>query len=139
MRNKSEILRFMNKQQLMVLSTAGSAGALESAVVGFGQTDDCQLIFGTSARSRKAHNLQANPRIAAVIGWDIAGTLQYEGTARLLAGDEALRYSEMYFTKTPSSRKYQEDPDEIFFLVTPAWMRFSEEVSGEWLTTEITF
>ena len=119
----------------MVLSTVNQEGQPESAVVGFGETDDLELIFGTSQLSRKAKNISQNDRVAVVIGWTNEGTLQYEGTARLLTGSEAEKYAEIYYQKSPGSRRYRDDPNERYFLITPGWLRFSQLQDGKLLAT----
>lgn len=139
MRNKQEILNFIEARLLMTISTVNSAGTPESAVVGFGQTDNFELIFGTSRLSRKTKNILQNDNVSAVIGWDDKGTVQFEGKARMLAYDEITKYVEPYFQKSPKARKYKDDPDECYFLISPKWIRFTELSTFPWPITEIKF
>lgn len=131
------ILQFINNHSLMVISTLNSQGVPESAVVGFGETDNLELIFGTHISTRKAQNIMANGNVSVVIGWDADGTVQYEGVARKLEGEEADKYSEMYFTKVPKSRRHKDTEGEIYFLIEPKWLRFTEVAFEPWKITEL--
>ena len=87
----------------MALSTIAKDGRPQTAIVGFGQTENLELIFGTPVNTRKAKNITKDPRISSVIGWDMTSTLQYEGEAHLLEGDDIEKYTEIYFEKKCSS------------------------------------
>jgi nitroimidazol reductase NimA-like FMN-containing flavoprotein (pyridoxamine 5'-phosphate oxidase superfamily) len=130
------ILAFIKTQTLTVLSTVGD-GKPESAVIAFGETENLELIFGTSNTARKYKNLQNDPHVAFAIGWDPDAymTVQYEGTARELAGDEAKKYSAAFAVKNPRVAKYASLPDERYFLVTPTWIRYTSKKE----TFEISF
>lgn len=139
MLTKPEILEFMETKLLMVLSSVNAEGKPQSAVVGFGQTENFELIFGTDQTSRKATNIADNKNVSVVIGWDDNGTVQYEGTARRLSGEEADKYAEMYFAKNPLSKKYKDEPNECYYLITPNWLRFTSLKNYPWDVTELKF
>lgn len=136
---KEQILDFLKSQPRMVLSTVSQKGKLVSAVVGFGQTDDFQLVFGTLIQSRKAQNILENENVSIVVGFDHNGTIQYEGLARKLEGAEIDKYAEYHYQKHPKSRQYKDQPGETYFLVEPVWLRFTEVAYEPWKTTELTF
>jgi nitroimidazol reductase NimA-like FMN-containing flavoprotein (pyridoxamine 5'-phosphate oxidase superfamily) len=96
-----DIYDYLNKHSIGVVSTidVNINGQPESAVVGFGQTHELEIIFRTSKKTRKYRNLYANPHIAFVIGWDHGQTLQYEGMARELLAAEMDIVEEHYFKK----------------------------------------
>ncbi len=124
---KSTILQFLNANDHAVISTASKDGKPESALIGFGQTDELEIIFGTDASSRKYANLQENNRVAFVIGWDDDFiTVQYEGVAQEINGNELERCLELYHAKVPSAAQYQENPGQRYFKVTPTWIRYSD-------------
>jgi pyridoxine/pyridoxamine 5'-phosphate oxidase len=139
MDRKREILSYIKEQLLAVVSTVNSRGMPESAVVGFGETDDFELIFGTYNTSRKYKNIQANPRVSFVIGWVNGKTVQYEGVARELEGEEAYKYVELYFRKNPNSLKYKDHPEERYFLVAPKWLRYTDLKQEPWDVVELDF
>lgn len=137
--NKEQLLEFIKTRTHMVLSTVNAMGLPESAVVGFGVTDDLQLIFGTSYTSRKAQNVANNKNVSAVIGWDRQGTVQYEGTVRQLEDAEVDTYTELYFAKNTGAKLYKDDPSERYFLISPRWIRFTDVTERPWEVTEFNF
>ena len=64
------------------MATCTREGDPEAALVGITATDRGELVFDTSRRSRKYANIQADQRVAVVIGWDDELTVQVEGNAR---------------------------------------------------------
>lgn len=133
--DNQQLYNFMNEHPLMVISSLGPEGQSQSAVVGFGQTKDLEIIFGTGRSNRKTKNIINDSRVSAVIGWDKNGTVQYEGRARLLTGEEAGQYAEMYFTKNPSAR-HNDDADKRYFLVKPSWIRYTDISTNPWTVQE---
>lgn len=128
----------MNARGLCVISTIDADNKPQSAVVGFGQTEDLKIVFGTSVDSRKARNIRANSAVSIVIGWD-EGTVQYQGTARQLEGEEADAFAEIYFTKSPTARKRKNEPTQRYFLIEPQWLRCTDITVHPWDITELSF
>ena len=122
----------MQSKSLMTISSLNADGAPQAAVVGVGVTDDLELVFGTSNQSRKYGNITRNPKVAAVIGWDGPQTVQYEGEARELSGEEAEKYSELYYEKNPQALKHKGRPDQTYFLVKPTWVRYTDLRTDPW-------
>src|SRR5476651_323961 len=91
---KDKLLEFLNKHTLGVISTIDfKRNRPESAVVVFANTENFEIVFGTSNTTRKYTNIQVNSNISFVIGWDSKiGTVQYEGIARELKKNEAKIY-----------------------------------------------
>src|SRR5689334_9550644 len=81
-------LAFATRQKLAVLSTVSTEGQPQSALMGVAITPDFEIVFDTLATTRKYDNLRANRRVALVIGCANAVTLQYEGIAEELQGDQ---------------------------------------------------
>jgi len=65
---RDELLRFLRKHKLGVLSTVSAAGEPEAAVVGVAFTDELEIVFDTLETTRKAANLRRSPKIAFVVG-----------------------------------------------------------------------
>lgn len=140
MDRKSEILNFIKNQRLAVISTINAQGLPESAVIGFGETEDFGLVFGTYNDSRKYQNLQSNPDVALVIGWDDGSkTVQYEGRARELGGAEAEKYAQIYTAKNPAAAIYKDNPKQRYFLNKPKWLRFTDIKKEPWDMAEVSF
>jgi general stress protein 26 len=123
---KQELFAFMSRHKLAVLSTIGAHGEPQSALVGFAVTKDLEIIFDTVKSSRKYGNLVANPAAAFVVGCMGETTMQYEGEARELGGDELRRYKEVYFATWPDGPSRQSWPGICYFAVKPKWIRFSD-------------
>lgn len=139
MNKKSFVLEFIKKQELAVIATVNVEGKPEDAVIGFGQTDDFELIFGTYNSSRKYKNLKNNPQAALVIGWDENITVQYEGIASELTGGEKDKYTKIYFAKNPSAEEYSDHPDERYFKIVPKWIRYADLNKAPWEIIELKF
>src|SRR5690242_4781582 len=95
---KFELLTFLRKHTLGVLSTVSSDARPECALVGIAVTDRIELVFDTLESTRKCVNLRQNPRIAFVIGWSDETTVQYEGIADEPRGDELEHLKKVYFS-----------------------------------------
>jgi pyridoxine/pyridoxamine 5'-phosphate oxidase len=137
MKSKADIAEFIAARSLCVIATVSGEGRPESAVVGFCPTDNLEIIFRTSVKSRKAANIQHTPEVAVVIGWDGPATVQLEGTARQLDRGDAKHFAEIYFSKNPAARKFESDPDSRFFLVTPRWVRHTDLSTHPWAISEL--
>lgn len=138
--DKKKILRdFIKKNKLAVISTINSNGKPESAVLEFGDTDNLELIFDTFETARKYKNLQKNGDISFVIGWDENITVQYEGVAIELGGDDLKKYKEEYFAKNPDARRWETRQGIRYFKVIPSWIRYSDLNKDPWEIFEVDF
>jgi pyridoxine/pyridoxamine 5'-phosphate oxidase len=117
----AELVEFMRRHTLCVVSTVASDGAPESAVVGFAVATDLRIVFDTVASSRKYRNLISNPRVSVAM-WTGEKTVQYEGIASL-AGDAD---RELYFETFPDGRERLKWQGITHFVVAPKWIRCSD-------------
>ena len=131
MNKKQIILNFLQTQHHMIIATVNGQGKPEAAFVGFAESDDLSLIFGTSTASRKYRNIQIDNYVAIVFGSEKGITVQYEGTASSLIGEELLAYKKMYFTKMPSSQKYENNKDQNYLKITPNWLGYTDYAKEE--------
>mgnify|MGYP000875102026 FL=1 len=124
---KSKIKSFLESQVLCVVSSIDGSGKPQSATVGFSEDQELNLVFGTSIKSRKAQNIINNPNVSIVIVADssIRETVQIEGQAHILEGEELEKYQKIHFNKLPSTEKYKNDLDECWVMIKPSWARFS--------------
>jgi uncharacterized pyridoxamine 5'-phosphate oxidase family protein len=136
-----KILDFLKNHQLSVISTIHTDGhGPESAVVAYAETDNLELVFGTSNQTRKYKNIQNNNNISFVIGWDSnVGTIQYEGVATEIPKEDSPKYVALRTKKNPESLKFVNNTDQRYFLVQPTWIRFSDYAGNPSQTYEITF
>jgi general stress protein 26 len=123
---REDLFGFMRGHLLAVVSSIGPRGGPQSALMGIAVTDELEIVFDTVRSSRKYANLQANPAAAFVIGWTGERTLQYEGVAEELGGEELRRCQEVYFAVWPDGEERKNGPDICYFLVKPQWIRFSD-------------
>src|SRR3989344_3702571 len=138
---KKRIMYFMQANILTIISTVDiSANKPESAVIAFAQKDNFELIFGTPNTTRKYRNLQKNPNVSFVIGWDSdTGTVQYEGIAKELFGKESKLHSSVLVSKNPRSQKFVNREYQRYFLVKPTWIRILDMTKNPDETFEISF
>ena len=133
-----ELYGFLTAARYGVLSTVSRDGAPEAALVGFAPTQDLELIFETINTTRKYANMQRNPRVAAVIGWEGEKTLQYEGIA-----DEPDEYAvaelkKIYFALLPENRGHDGWPGLTYMRIRPLWIRLSN-YGRPWSVEEFRF
>jgi len=84
--------------QAMALATAGADGAPSVRMVLLKGADDHGFVFFTGYVSRKAAELDANPRAALLFHWDALGRqVRIEGRVERVAGQE----SDAYFATRP--------------------------------------
>lgn len=124
--NVDEVFQFMNKERLAVLATAGETGQPEAALMGFAVTPELEIIFDTVKSSRKYPNLKRNPRVAWVIGCTTEVTVQYEGIAQELEGEELAKYKKTYFAAFPDGPARESWPGITYFVVRPKWVRYCD-------------
>lgn len=135
---KKTILELFGTQMHAVISTVNFKGNPESATIGFGHTENLEIIFGTNKSTRKVKNLLVNNSVSIVVNGPEV-TVQYEGIAALLNGEELSNLTKIFFTKLPSAVKYKDLPGQIYFKVTPTWIRFTDHNKTPGKVTEIQF
>src|SRR5579859_7788803 len=112
-------LAFVAGQKLAVLSTVSPENGSESALMGIAVTPEFEIVFDTVKSSRKYGNLGTNPRVSLVIGCTSEVTVQYEGIAEELTGEELQRYLPIYFAAFPDGPERQSWPGLTYFVVRP--------------------
>jgi general stress protein 26 len=124
------VYSFVAARKYGVVSSIGSGGEPQSALVGIAVSAELEIVFDTVKTSRKYPNLKANPRIAVVTGWEGEQTLQYQGVAVEPEGAELLRAKAIYFAAWPSGVERQKWPGIAYFLIRPTWLRYSDFDTG---------
>jgi len=129
----------MTRCKLGVLGTIGAAGSPQAALVGIAVTPQHEIIFDTVTSSRKYANLVARPACSFVVGWAGEQTVQYEGEAEELGPPELERYQQIYFQAWPDGPARMSWPGIVYFVVRPAWIRYSDFDQNPPLIREFTF
>jgi general stress protein 26 len=91
-------------------------------------------MIGTFNKSRKFHNIQHNSNVSLVFGFDGKRALQYEGSARLVEGQELEERLTHHFVKHPGAAAYKDNPGNVYLVIEPSWIRLVEggpKVVGE--------
>ncbi len=129
--NVEEVFQFMNRERLAVLATAREDGRPESALMGFAVTPELEIVFDTVKSSRKYPILKKNPAVAWVIGCTTEVTVQYEGVAQELEGEELAKYKKTYFATFPDGPARESWPGITYFVVRPTWLRYCNYDPGK--------
>jgi general stress protein 26 len=124
--NVEEVFQFMKSERLAVLATMGEEMQPEAALMGFAVTPELEIIFDTVKSSRKYPNLNKNPRVAWVIGCTTEITVQYEGVAEELEGEELAKYKKVYFDTFSDGPARESWPGITYFVVRPKWVRYCD-------------
>ena len=128
--NVRDVYEFMNGERLGVLSTARKDGRPEAALMGFAVTPELEIVFDTVRSSRKYPILKENSRVAWVVGCTTEVTVQYEGEASELEGEELVKYKKVYFAKWPDGPARESWPGITYFVVRPKWLRYCDYNPG---------
>ncbi len=136
---QADLHRFIAQCKLGVLSTLAETGAPQSALVGIAVSPNLEIVFDTVKTSRKYPNLIARHRCSFVIGWAGEQTVQCEGEATELQGQELKRCQEVYFQAWPDGPARLAWPGIVYFVVRPRWIRYSDFDQNPPLIQEFTF
>jgi pyridoxine/pyridoxamine 5'-phosphate oxidase len=109
-----------------VQASVSNSGAPQAAVVGYGVSDDLEIVFDTLGTTRKMANLRRDARIAVVIGWDDEQTVQIEGVADEPTGAELARLKLVYFAAYPDGPTREGWAGISYVRVIPTWARYSD-------------
>ncbi len=137
MNMKEKALKFLENETHCVISTVSPKGNSESAFVAFSENENLEIMIGTSNKSRKFQNIVNNPRVSIVFGFEGKKSLQYEGNVSVIGEKELEKRLKGHFVKHPGAIKYQADPDNIYMIVKPLWIRMVE--SGPRVLGEMRF
>jgi pyridoxine/pyridoxamine 5'-phosphate oxidase len=136
---KADLYTFMSRHKLGVLSTAGPTGDPQSALVGIAVTPDLEIVFDTVDTTRKYPNLIANHACSFVVGWETEQTVQYEGLASELTGDQLAKYKKVYFHVWPDGPSRESWPGIVYLVVRPTWVRYSDFAKDPPQIEELSF
>lgn len=134
--DKKDIYELLKSVDSCVLSTV-SNNKPQSSLMGFGVSENLELIFGTSNKSRKFKNITLNPHVSVTFHLGGHKTIQYEGVVEMIVGEELEKYKNIYFELRPSVKKYESLADQVYFKVNPIWLRYTDVTKSPWNIFEI--
>jgi pyridoxine/pyridoxamine 5'-phosphate oxidase len=120
------ICDFIIRQRYAVISSTAGNGAPQSALVGIASTSQLEIVFDTLNSTRKYSNLIQRPACSLVIGWSGEQTLQLEGFAEELKGEDLRRLQDVYFAQWPECREHMKWVGIAYFVFRPQWIRYSD-------------
>ena len=123
---RDELYAFMAAHRWAVEATVAPSGAPQAAVIGFAANERLEIIFDTLKTSRKYQNILSAPKMALVIGWDDAQTLQVEGVADEPTGAALALLKARYFEVFPDGHEREAWKDIAYIRVKPTWFRYSD-------------
>jgi hypothetical protein len=123
---RQELLDFLRQHELAVEASVSDIGAPQAALVHYVVSDDFEIIFDTRYSDRKAANLRRNPRVALVVGWDSAQSLQIEGLADEPRGPERDRVRTLFFRGEAPPAEVLANGGMTYIRVRPTWARYCD-------------
>jgi hypothetical protein len=123
---RAELLAFLRRHRICVQASVAPDQSPQAAVVGYGVSDELEIVFDSVGTTRKMQNLRKNPRVALVIGWDEEQTLQLQGIADEPKGEELERIKSVYFAAYPDGVDRLTWKDITHVRVRPTWARYSD-------------
>ncbi len=123
---REALYAFIRRHRWAVVASVNESGLPQAAVVGIVVTPKLELIFDTIGTTRKSRNLRRTGRIAMVIGWDQAITVQLDGVADEPAGAELAECKALYLAQFPDGVERESWPDITYFRIRPEWVRYSD-------------
>ena len=122
---KAQLVEFIRKRRLGVITTIGPEGQPQAALINVAVLPDLSLVFETTSETRKFANIERDPRVALVMGWDGQETLQYEGLAAIPDGRRLEVARNAFIGTFPLKTPDEHWPGNNYYVVAPCWLRFS--------------
>lgn len=126
------VYEFLQRHTLALVSTVTANNRPEAAVVEFSALESLELIFDTYTVFRKYQNLQQNPYVAVVVGWDKHITVQYEGRAIELDQPELSIYRDVHLRKFPEAIAFEQYAGMKYFKIVPHMIRYTDLSEFPW-------
>lgn len=119
------VKEFMDENQTCVISSIRD-GRPQSATVGVSLDDNFNILIATKRSTRKAENIVNNPQVSIVVGFSGSKTVQIEGIAEVFDSENNSDRVEYHFKKVPGAKKHAKDDGQIYFLIKPSWLRYTD-------------
>jgi general stress protein 26 len=135
----AEVVRFVRAHGDGVLTTLGPDGRPQAAYLTLAATDTGELVLDARATSRTVSNVLRDARVAVVVGGPDGVTLQAEGLAVVVQGDERRRCAQVYVTAFPQFAASLADPAIAVVRVRPTWARLGDYRAATPVLRELAF
>jgi uncharacterized pyridoxamine 5'-phosphate oxidase family protein len=137
MSKKAIVYEYLKQNKYMTLATSSKQGKPEAATVEY-VLDGDELLVNTYTYYRKYQNILDNPQVACVVTTNHDMTLQFDGTIKLLDGDDAQYAKRKMLEVEPDFADFFNDSDTRFFRIAPTWMRLRDYTKEPMEVTEYT-
>ena len=114
--------------KICVLATATKIGQPHLSIMRYVIRQDLEVILSTHEGSRKWKNLQENPNVALAFGTTFDELyIQMAGTAQFV-----IRYGKLekevqeYFSENKLREEFSDDPNIVYLVVKPRWVRITD-------------
>jgi uncharacterized pyridoxamine 5'-phosphate oxidase family protein len=139
---RNELLQILRSGKLGAIATVSPNGEPQNAVVGYGVSENLEIVFDTLEESRKYQNLILNKKVGFVV-WTETSTVQLQATAFFPEGDDLERLKGVYFEAYPDGVERLSWPGLHHVALRPTWARFSDfgqnpPLLVEWSESELT-
>ncbi len=126
-----EILSLADTAHFASIASICETGSPQATTVEFGIWND-KIVFDTFIKSRKFENITNNNHVALVMMPNIDASIDIEGRAEILSGDDLIKAQKAYFAKIPQARQWANQPNVAFFAVTIDWARLTDVDKKPW-------
>ena len=138
MKNKPEILQYLQTHSLSVLSTVGNNSKPESAVMAFIAQSDFTFLMFTEKQSRKWQNFTVNSQASMVVGGlNDDPSVQLDGKIQVLDKERGETAKKQALSLHPEWSEYFSSPTGAWFAFTPTWLRYLDFSKSPPETVEI--
>ena len=122
------IKKYLNQNELCVLSTASKTGKSQSAVMDYAFDPKTWAFYlFTQDHTRKFKNLQQNSKISLVIGgFKDDPSLQIDGLAKIVASSSFPTVKKFILSLHPEWKDYFDNPCQRFLKIKPHWLRYGD-------------
>ncbi|MFT8396416.1 pyridoxamine 5'-phosphate oxidase family protein [Propionibacterium sp.] len=133
--SQDDFVAYVRNAGQAVISTIDAVRGPEAALVSLVVKDNGDICFHSDPHTRKVANLEADPRIALLIGWSDRTCLQVEGVADILTGAERKEFVALFEAKSGHPVA-----DELKLIRTkPSWVRHCDARTMPAKMTEFDF
>ncbi|MBI2617582.1 pyridoxamine 5'-phosphate oxidase family protein [Candidatus Gottesmanbacteria bacterium] len=114
------------KQKFCTLATATADGRPHASMLKYAIMEDGTLILATHKNTKKWYDLTENGHVALVIGTSFEElNVQIHGNATI-ADENGKKQIEAYTATHPYLGEIKDNPDVVFIIIQPTWIRTTD-------------